>query len=82
MYCGGRNRGGRLSHVQWKPRLTIVRTEGGAATQAAAKYERRPPDLEGPTVLPASMAGGGAGTTSGPEAAGGVAVVGASSGVG
>ena len=59
-----------------------MRTEGGAATQAAAKYERRPPDLEGPTVLPASMAGGGAGTTSGPGAAGGVAVVGAFSGVG
>ena len=43
----------------------MVWIEGGAATQAGAKSVRRAPDLEGAAGLSASVAGGGAGTTSG-----------------
>ena len=59
----------------------MVWIEGGAATQADAKRVRRPPDLEGAAGLPASMAGGGAGTTSGSGEVGSGAVVIAATGV-
>ena len=59
----------------------MVWIEGLAASQADAKSVRRLPDLEGAAGLPASIAGGGAGTTSGSGVVGSGAVVIAATGL-